>query len=77
MPYRFAVHVATTGQEIGRFLTQCGAEMSAQRRSTDELYLEVWQLDRLGKRQKLLSRFAYGKSQPVNGTHICKKMTPL
>jgi hypothetical protein len=50
--------------------------MSAQRRSADELYLEVWQLDRLGSRQKLLSRFAYGKSQLVNGPHIWKKETP-
>ena len=45
MPYRFAVYVATTGQEIGRYFTQAGAEASAQRRSTKEQYLEVWRAD--------------------------------
>jgi len=44
MPFRFAVHVATTGEEIARYLTQGGAEAAARRRSSEEVYLEVWQV---------------------------------
>ncbi len=67
MPYRFAVYLATTGTELARCLTQSGADLSARRISADERYVEVWQLDEKGRRQQILSRFAYGKSQPVNG----------
>jgi hypothetical protein len=77
MPYRFVVYVATTGQEIGRYFTQAGAEAAALRRSNKEQYLEVWRVDDKFGRQALLSRFAYGKSQPVKGRPRWAKKTPL
>jgi hypothetical protein len=74
MPYRFAVYVATTGQEIGRYFTQAGAEAAALRRSNKEQYLEVWRVD---DKFGLLSRFAYGKSQLVKCRPRWAKKIPL
>ena len=66
MPYRFAVHVRTTGKEIGRYRTKSGAEMAAERVSmTDEVYLQVWSLDEFGQQDMVVSKFAYGRRQPM------------